>query len=230
MRLAAALLGFGVLRALAAQETPQASVLVREDKFGAELVEITMLRLNYPQDALRAIGERIGTETGTPSRGLFVYTAGYYGQNPKFQFLKCSFATVGLIDAEAGLLRLQPIVRAFAGAKGDARVEALTVSFVGERPRPHTLQTFASKAVEVKGSVLPDPAAIEYQVRILDQRPEAIEIPDRYTPAPPAARKPAPRPVGAAEIAIVGVGSLAAGALVYSWAVLRRRMRAPRNR
>jgi hypothetical protein len=199
-----------------AEATPQATIVIWEHATTADMVEITMLRQAYPAEDLRAIATRLGEETGSPPRGLAIYTAGYHGSDPRFQFLKASFATDHVIDRSAGVVRLQPIVRAFAGRAAASRIDALTVIFQGERPSGSTLKRYVSPAVRIEGSTLGNPIGLEYRVQLLTQDPARIEIPDRYVPPDRPVRSIAPdRTPGWLIGVLVGAAALVSGCLVY---------------
>lgn len=196
---------------------PGASIVIREDPTGSELVDITMLSPRYPEDLLRAQVERIGQETGVASRGVMVF-AQTFGTGPDQKFVKARFATNNLIDRPTGQLNLQAIARAFAGAPAPHTVRVLQVMFDGETPNTKTLKSFANDGVAVDGKVSTTPPGLEYTVLLRTQDAAKITIPSEHTPPPPTSTEPArPQPALPLNllIALIVLASAAAGALVY---------------
>lgn len=201
---------------------PQGYVVITEHPTTAENVTITMLDPNYPTDLLRSQAEAIGRATGAGVRGLFVQKREMVAGRPDMVFARASFATNHLISREEGLLRLQPVVRAFAGAPEPYQVQSIAITFDGERPLSHTLQRFRSDAVDVQanfasGTGKEAPFGVEYRVALLTQDPEKIVIPDRFEPTKPKPAPTAEAPGGrtSLDVVLVVVAVLAAGVLVY---------------
>jgi len=199
---------------------PDAIVTVKKHSSGADVVEVTMLDGKYPQKLLADQVMRMGLENGTGIRGLQVYTTA--AEDPQMRFVKASFATDDLvIGGRDARLRLQPIVRAFAGGPESHRIGALIVQFAGQKPTERTINTFRSDSVVLAGRVLDAPfEGLEYRVALLSQDPTQIAIPDFHDPQ---AKKPEKKPEKAApssetpvlRFVLLGVAALAAGALVY---------------
>lgn len=197
----------------------QAVVTVRKHNMGADLVEVTMLDAKYPLDLLRRQVEKIGEYAGASARGVSVGRTSH--PNPKQQFTKASFATNNLIEEESGKLRLEPIAKAFAGAPRPHTIEALMVSFEGQRPTERTLKTYGSDAVVLAGRAIPPPfGGLEYRVVLLSQQPDKITIPEEHTQKPEPVAKSVQSPPPAEDnrtlrVVLIVVAALAAGALVY---------------
>lgn len=201
---------------------PQMTIVVRKHNTGADLVEITMLQPQYPEDLLQAQCQEVGTLTGSPVRGLVVYKTTIDPSNPKLSFVKAQFATDRLIDAQTGALRLEPLIRSFAGAPAPNTIFNMMVSFAAVTANQTTVRHFLSDKVAVVGrSSSGTPPGVEYRIAILKQDQEGIRVPDRVEPEP---QKPAEQPMGSSNTALIWslviVAALATGALVY-FALLR---------
>jgi hypothetical protein len=204
----------GSLRQLLATTTPKATVVVREDTSGSDLVEITMLGSGFPLAQLQAIVDRLGQQTGRGVRGVFVYNTSKSGSADNF--VKARFGTDNLIEPAQGVLNLQAIVRAFAGVPAPNTVDALLISFTDQLPGQNTIRSYATPELALLATVQKNPLALEYRVRMMTQDPRQLTIPERIqdTVTSPAPAQPAPtRPILA--YVLIGVGSLAVGALVY---------------
>lgn len=194
---------------------PDAIVTVQEHSSGREMVEFTMLDPKFPPNLLQGIVERLGMELGVAPSGFKSYVE-EFGSGSADRFVKARIGVIGLIDRSQGIVRLQPLARAFSGLPAPHTVKALRIMFEGEAPNPTTISTYASPSVVVDGQISRDPVGLEYLVVLREQDPIKIEIPERHmekpeTPPAPKATAPSPIPL----IVIIAVGSIAAGALVY---------------
>lgn len=191
------------------------SVVIEEQPLGPELVEITASKADYPPALLRAQIAELGRLTGSTPRGLYVTTAALGGDAAKGKFLKAKFAVDRLVDRQRGVLWLQPVVQAFAGAPEPHTIHTLRVLYAGERANDGTITAFNSSAVGLVGTVTTAPPGIEYLIALKTQDPRALTIPERHSPtAPPPPAQPPNRP-SALVWALFGVAALAAGCLVY---------------
>lgn len=192
-------------------------VHVREHETGAEEVEVTVLADDYPEQLLLSQCEAIGSNVGMQVRGLGASRESVDPTNPKLTFLRASFATNGLIDRKEGILRLQPIARAFAGAPVPYTVTGLSVAFEGESPASTMVRLFKAKAtVEVEGRVSEAPAGVEYRIRLLSQTPDDIVIPEVQPVEPEEERaEQAPKELGTPFWVAFGIAGAAIVALVY---------------
>ncbi len=203
---------------------PQVTITIREHPTTADLVEVTMLDAGYPRDLLKRQCEAIGENAGSPVRGLYI-GAQTIGGDPKLRFLKASFATDNLIDRANSVLRLEPIVRAFAGAPAPYTVQGMSVSFVGEKPNRATVGKFSfPEVVSVVGTTANSsfgPQGIEYRVTLLSQDPARIHIPEQVSKVTDRAI-PAPKQKASwfGPVVVITAGSLITGLLVY-FAILR---------
>jgi hypothetical protein len=197
---------------------PQAIVVITEhERTSANYVEVTMLAPGYPHDLLQRQVEEIGRQVGSAPRGLQVFSHVLEEDREDLAFVKATFAVDGLIEPETRDLRLQPVVRAFAGAPQPHRIDTLRVIFAGVRPTERAVRQFESEAVRIEGEQTQEPPGVEYHVQIHDQNPEAIRIPATLAEAAPPA--PATPPRAGPDwtlIAVLAVAALAVGALVYS--------------
>jgi hypothetical protein len=197
---------------------PQVSIVVREHATSADMVEVTPLSKDYPPELLRSQCQALGASLGSPPRGLDVRVESV-DPAKGITFVKASFATDGIIDLAERRLNLQAVVRAFLGAPEPHTLSSFLISFAGEAPQgDRTLRDYSSDAVVVKASVNEAPAGIDYRIVALTQDPSKVTIPDHYTPADRPDGRPASGVVTAPDpvvLGLVGVGGLAAGALVY---------------
>lgn len=200
---------------------PQATVVVRKHNTGADLVEITMLKSDYPLPLLQQQCTQIGVLTGSPVRGLTVYQSTIDPANPKLSFAKAQFATDHLIDTATGALRLEPVIRAFAGAPAPNTIYNVMVSFAGVSANQKTVRHFLTDKVAVVGrSDSGNPPGVEYRVAILKQDPEGIRILDSVEEKKEPASAESARPNTVLIWSLVAVAAVSTGALVY-FALLR---------
>lgn len=195
---------------------PQVIVNVRKHQMGADMIEVTAASASYPKALLQSQCERMGQLLQSPARGLAVYES---GTEPRFKFIKASFATDGLVDRDHGTINLEAVVKAFLGAPAPHAVRSLLVTLEGEVPvGKQTLQDFSSDTVRLKANVSTFPKGLEYRILALTQDAEKISIPGRYVepkaPEKPSLKKPSGTP-GWLPAALLGVAGLAGGALVY---------------
>ena len=197
------------------------SVVVYKHQTGADMVTITVLAPDYPAAELQARAAEIGTELGTPVRGLKVFAEANGSQaSGTSPFLKATFATNGILDGDKGT-RLQPIVRAFAGGAGTSIIQGMDIHLEGAKASSTTLSAFESAAVQVQGRPEPSPPAIEYRVLLKTQDPKQVVIPDRMDAPAPAPQAPVSSSGASPALiwVLVIIGALAAFALVYNLAL-----------
>ncbi len=177
---------------------------------GADLVTISVLDPDYPPELLKAQSEAVGVNTGSGSRGVHVFQLGV---EPKDW--KSTFAVDGLIDRTKGLLHLQPIARALAGAPAPHTVRQFQVDFDFEPPKPTYPGDFISPAVQVRRSTVAP--SLTYDITLVDQDASHIVIPDsNVLPKPTVVVQRTPVHTDWVTFAAFGLGALAVGALVYS--------------
>ena len=195
---------------------PQAIIQVSKSKVGADLVLITVLDADYPGKLLQSQAAAMGSDQPDGIRGLQIYQSQLKKDDPQSSFWKASFAVNGLIDPSQGALRLQPIVRAMAGAPAPHTIHQFFVEFDRTKAEAPTLADFSSPAVQVKRQV--QGPTVEYAVTLLSQIPSQIQIPDTTAMkfAPVAAPRVSPSGPDWVLWATFLVGAVAAGALVYS--------------
>lgn len=195
---------------------PQVVINVRKHPMGADMVDVTCASARYPKDLLQAQCEKIGQAVNSPARGLVVYVS---GNEPKFQFVKASFATDNIIDREKGTIDLQALVRSFLGAPEPNTVQSFLITLEGEVPvDKQTLQDYASDTVRLKASVSTFPKGLEYRVLALTQNPEKLTIPGRFVEPKPSEKSSQKGPQGQTswlQIALLTVAGIAGVALVY---------------
>jgi len=198
---------------------PQALILVEPSPAGGDLVDVSMTDAQYPSDLLSKQIMTLCRSLASGPNGLTVYHSSVALPGGQATFLKARFGAFGLIDLDTGHIRMQEIVRAFAGAPPPYTLSGLSVTFDAARPVPSTLRRFDSDAVRLEGQYDPPPAeGLEYRVQLVSQKPEAIVIPDHFEPA---TTKPSDRATGQSQvaswalIATAVAASLALATLVY---------------
>lgn len=201
---------------LFASTKPDVTVVVRKHQLGADLVEITMQRAEYPQLLLRQQAQRLADNLKSNASGLNVFEY-RIGTDPKMRFARATMAVDGLIDRTTGVLRVRPIVQAFAGAPEPDTIDVLLIQFENERQTDNTLLRYSSDSVRVEAQAAQSALGVEYRVLLKSQDPDKIEIPDgpRNT-VPEPAPKTAPKKTDFGLIALIAIAALALGALVYS--------------
>lgn len=191
---------------------PEATVVVRKHRLGADLVEITVLNPQYPSSVLRAQAEAIGKYLKLEPRGVLLIPEDL-GNGGVLN--KITFGVDGLYDPQQGVYRLNPIVKAMAGIPAPYTLHGLSVIFEQATPGPQSLRNFYSDAVRVESDAQPG-IGVEYRVQLLTQDPDRIDIPDTSQQASvTVVRKQTARSDGFLWGLIV-VAALALGALVYS--------------
>lgn len=195
---------------------PDVTIVVREHSIGADMFEITMSRSDYPADLLRSQVSEMGRLLSSPPRGLAIGEVKLDPANPSLTFLKARFAVDGVIDRPGGVLRLEPVLKAFAGAPEPYTVHGLLILFDGERPNPSTVKSHRSDSVEGEGTFTASPPLIEYRVRLKSQDPSKIAFPEKVPEQRPV-QNPSDEKTGTPVLfwSAVVVAGLAAGALVY---------------
>jgi hypothetical protein len=200
---------------------PEATIRVQKHPMGADLVEITLLDSQYPEDVLRQQIQRLGAQLQCVPRGVTLEHV-EMSKGPGASFLRARFAVDGLADPASGIYRLGPIARAMTGAPKGHEIHGLMVLFEDQAPGPSTLQTFGLQPgalVSVQGGYQPGRIGLEYRVALHTQDPAKIDIPDRAVVETPHPATPAPAPPPPTPWLLYGsiaLFALGAGALVYS--------------
>lgn len=196
-------------------KAPQISITIKEHQFGPDMVTVTALKAAYPPQLLAAQCTEMGRLTGIPSRGLQVYQDKFGGSAGQ-EFTRATFATDGLIDRPNGTIRLEPIIRAFAGAPEGQKVESIMVTFDGERPTSKLLRSFADSSVVIAGSAISQPAGIEYRIMLRTQDPAAIKVPGESLPIEAARPKPPAQPGMAPALPLPALALIIVGGLIFA--------------
>lgn len=212
------IVGFGVAQTNepVAMSRPDVSIVVREHKLLADEVVVTMLSAEYPPDLLKRQIAAMGVQLNSEPRGVSVGRVRMSPNNPKTDFVRASFAVDGLIDKDKGILNVEAIARAFAGAPEPHTIENLLIVFDGEQPSAKTVKKHASDSVEAEAVAVSAPASVEYRVRLLSQDPTKISFP-QFAPEPSYPVKPSPKESGRSPLFYVAIAlaAVAAGGLVY---------------
>ena len=218
--IAAACIAFLMTSAIGQTPTlhkPGITFVISEHATSSDAVEITVLDPDYPKDLLQAQCMKLGEILGSPPRGLDVEFKALSADDPKLRFLKSTFATDGIIDRQQGILHIEPILKAFAGAPEPYTLEYLTVIFVGERPNNNTVRAFREPGIveaSAKGSEAP--AGIEYQIHLITQDPTKIVFPSSVPQQErPVENTRETRTNQTLIYVLIGVAAVSVGALVY---------------
>lgn len=208
---------------------PQLVAYVRQHSSGANLIELSMVEPDYPPDLLQRQINDLCTRLEYPARGLQVYQEELVANNPNLRFLKATFATGNLTQAD-GTINLTPLAQAFAGAPAPHTIKGMTVIFDDFMPTKKTLKNYRSPSVSVEGRLDVDPPTVEYQIQLLSQNPSEISVHMEPPPVERTVSQPSQRttPLGLIWGLII-VAGLAAGALVY-FVLIRRPFGTPPNR
>jgi hypothetical protein len=196
----------------------QIQVLIQEHPTGAEDVTVAAIDAGYPADLLSDQVQKLGTYLGVEPRwaGPIEMRAG----SPS-----AKFSVNGLIDKEKKVFRLQPIVRAFAGAPSPNTVDTIQILFVRERGWQDDLLTYELPGVvELEAMRHNDPDMLEYRVHLLTQDESKIVIPEKHAPPPAPNKVVVTEPSKTLYYVLLGVAGVAAGVLVYL-ALLRSKPR-----
>ncbi len=200
---------------------PQIAVRVEEHATTADLVEVTVFESKYPPELLRKQVENLGSRLGSAPRGLQLFRYQMSPDNPSLTFLKASFATDGIIDRKSGVLRLEPILRAFAGGAEPHGLNAFAIVFNGETVNSNTIRRLVNDSLSAEARADSSPPVIEYRVVLRTRVPEQIEFAEKPAEQIDASSASVPQAgVSIVTYVAIGIAGLAAGALVY-FALLR---------
>ncbi len=192
---------------------PQATLVVKQHPMGADLVEVTVLGSNYPQESLKKHIEALGTELGTSPRGVSIAVAGD-------SFVKATFAVPGIIQNKEPKFNLPAIARAFAF--GNDALTQLSVTFMDMVPDAKTpAYWFAPKdAWMMEGVGTKSPLGIEYRLKVNTKNPSEVTLPGPGTEKKNKETQEAQKKPDIVLIGAIVVAAISIGVLVYS-AVIR---------
>lgn len=187
-----------------------------KDYQGAQMVTVTVRKEGYPADLLSLQCQNVGKEAGTWTRGLEVTSTNLATKEP-LKLPRASFATQGLVDPKTGAMNLQPIVRAFAGARDEWRTDAMLVTFEDQSPTDQTLEALYKGGARVASQILNSPRGIEYRILLVSQDPTKIEIPSLVGKTQEESGQ-SKQPAGGTNPVVyilLAVAAISGGALVY---------------
>jgi hypothetical protein len=197
---------------------PDAYIRVSQDASGSNVLEVTMLDRNYPAELLQRQLAQIGKEVGSQTRIILVERHNPMTGKKENGELRVTAAVPNLIDRAKGILGLQALARAFAGAPAPNTVDGLMVQYETEQPTEKIINKWNSDSVRVVGQASPG-TGIEYRITLLSQDPTQIVIPEgragENVPKPPVPPAPSSSP-NWIILTIFIIAALALGALVYS--------------
>lgn len=195
--------------------TPSIFVNVKEYQNGAEMLTVSSTRPGYPADLLQKQCEAVAANAKAYIRGLSIENSNL-GNEAYSSITRASFATEHLIDRSTGALDVQSIVRAFAGAPEPWTCKGMVITFENEKPGFDTLKKLTTEAVEIASQVLQNPDGVEYRVHLISQVPEQISVPS-LVPQQEVSKSAGEtaKTVNPIVFVLLGIATLAAGALVY---------------
>lgn len=199
---------------------PQVFVTVQPQEVGAEIVTVTVRDENYDPALLQLQCTLMGKFAGTEARGIQVSETNL-GSSGGAKLLRAKFACPGLVDAQAGRLNIDAIVKAFLGS-AQPMITSFLIQFDGLTAGPNTIRRIVNDTFLLEGKSLRNPTGLEYRVEVLTQDTRALKIPQSLSEVPASEKNRMENKLHPLVIPSLVVGLLAAGALVY-FAVLRPR-------
>jgi len=199
---------------------PDVMIIVREHSTGADLVQITMVKPNYPKELLQEQILKMGKELVIAPRGVQITTPNL---GSKSTFLRAEFGIDGILEPQLPAIRLAPVIKAFAGAPDPHQISVINIVFDSITPTTSTVLTYTKDGVlRAEGRYHPYPKGIEYQIELLDQDPAKISFPEKIEKSneKPPETTSEPRDNRVLLITFFSIAGLALGALVY-FAMLR---------
>lgn len=196
---------------------PDISIVVKKHATGAELVTITLQNARYPAARLKSQIAMLGEFIKSAPRGIAIERYSIDANKPGLSFLRATFAVDGLVNMEAGTLKIAPFLKAFCGGERASRIRNFNILFDSYRPGTDTVREYSAGPVQGTAFVIENPPALEYRIVVDTADPSLVSFPDkvpeRTQPVPPS--QPAKGPPVLMWVAI-GLAGLAAGFLVYS--------------
>lgn len=209
---------------------PDVAVVVKKPPLGADLVEMTFLNGGYPPELAQKQVDNLAAILKSTVRGLALTRVdlGAQGSRP---MLRANFGVDGLIDREGGVLRIEPIAKALAGAPSPYTVNGITIVFLKESPGPRTVKNLPPNgSVQIQGRDDDPRIGTEFRVKLLTQDATKISIPEGDHQASSTDNAKSSKATNDIWLwALIGVASIATGALVYSL-LLQTRSGRPRRR
>lgn len=196
---------------------PDIIVQVKKHRMGADMFDIMAVDADYPPELLRSQVEKLCSILQVPARGLNVGHQKMAGAD-NITSTRALFATNGVIDTESGTLRIEPIVKAFAGAPEPHVVHGITILFNGLEAQPQMLRSLNTAGLRLQAVANVDPPVLEYHIQLLSQNPDDLDIPDAAQPEqnpPPSASSVQQKGVDWTLWLSLLAGAVAAGILVY---------------
>ncbi|MBS1719531.1 MAG: hypothetical protein JST35_03685 [Armatimonadetes bacterium] len=214
-----------LLPCLAAAQTlfdtvrPQVMIVVRKHAMGSDLFEIQMLQGGVDLEAMKAALKDFETQLGSPLQVPVIDRRVVPGPGPSTEYLTAKFAVNGFIDRKNKRINLQPLVRAFSSMKANPPVKGFSIVLDGEKPTDETVRQYLADDVGVQAIHTQQPLGIEYRVEVRTTNPSGLVIPSALSEVPAEPKSPPAKPSSTFDwriAALVGVGLIALGALVYS--------------
>lgn len=195
---------------------PDVTIVLKKHAMGGDILEVTALDSKYPPELLRKQLLAIGASLNSQVNGLKVWQEQIDPENKELVFLKASCGMFGLWDSESNMLRLQELVRGFAGAPEPYTVEGISLMVEGFKPNDTTIRYMNPASILLEGVESSQPQGMEYRIGLKTQDPDLIVIPFGK-PEPSSPKKPSQSQEGLPGFvwAAIGAAGLAAGVLVY---------------
>lgn len=208
---------------------PDVVIRVERALPGVQYVYVQVVRKDYPPQLLSEQCQAVGAALNQDIRGLELSTSAIamgssdYGSPGTMSILRARFAINGLVDESAGVLRLVPFAKAFAGAEEPHTVRNLMILYVGYEPvKDSTLSSVETDVVKVTGRVdyasMSDGSLkpmVEYRVELKTQDPAQLEFPEAASKPTKPAENPSTGTVDWRLLGIVLAAALPVGLLVY---------------
>jgi len=189
-------------------------VIFIQSHAAADVLKISMVDPNYPEELLKKQIETLCTSLNAPAQNLQVYRY-QMGANDHLQFLEASFATANLTDSDRWA-NLTPLIRAFAGVPAPHTIKGMEVFFDEYDPPIVGPKNFSSAAVTISGRVDSSPPEVEYAIQLLKQNPSEISVEKQAKPVESTVKQETPQKSGSVLVwCLILVAGVAAGALVY---------------
>jgi len=191
-------------------------VSVAKHSTGADIVEVSPVKRDYPPKLLNEQILKLGEYLGSNVRGLQMYVYQMDPKDSRLDVLKAKFAVNGIIDRTNEIFRIEPIVKAFAGAPKPYTIKGISLILDGEVPiKGRTISKIRTSSVRAE-AIFTDkmPAGIEYRIEILDQDPNKIVFPEKHEEPQVYVKSPG-KGKAALILGLFSAAAVALGALVY---------------
>lgn len=193
---------------------PDVFIHIRPATERAAGVMITMGQGSYPVELLAKQINQLAASVNSPLRGLQIIED-KMDTRADVRVLRATMGIDNLITQSTGIVELEPIARAFAGAPEPYRIRSIMVTVEKFQAGFNALQELPTGPVRVRGVQMRDPEGVEYRILLLTQDPEQIIIPRLVEASAPAKPRPAAAGPDLRLVLLTTLAVLAGGGLVY---------------